>query len=60
MEKVTSGTSAANSRTFFDKENQCEYLFNKTGPFWHLFTPGHITGLLFRNDEEFGFGMNLM
>ena len=60
MEKGSSGTSAACSRTFFDKENQCEYYFNNTGLFWHLFTPGHLAGLLFRNDEEFGFGMNLM
>lgn len=62
MEKEYSGHSAASSRsrTFFDKENQCEYLFNQSGPFWHLCTPGQLTELLFTTDEEFGFGMNLM
>ncbi|MFA5443635.1 MAG: hypothetical protein WC128_01830 [Bacteroidales bacterium] len=60
MEKGYSGASAPISRTFFDKENQCEYLFNESVPFWHMFTPGNLTTLLFTNDEEFGFGMNLM
>ncbi len=60
MEKEDMGASAPVSRTFYDKENQGEYLFNKSGPFWHLCTPGHLTELLFTNDEELGFGMNLM
>lgn len=60
MEKENSGGSAPISRAFYDKENKCEYLFNVSGPFWHLFTPGHLTELLFTNDQDFGFGMNLM
>jgi hypothetical protein len=60
MEKEFSGASAPDSRTFYDKENQCDYLFNQSGPFWHLCTPGHLTEILFTTDEEFGFGMNLM
>lgn len=60
MDKEDSGASASDCRTFYDKENQCECLFNKTGPFWHMYTPGHITGILFTNEEELEFGMNLM
>ena len=60
MEKEFPGASAPDSRTFYDKENKCELLFNESDPFWHLFTPGHLTELLFTNEEEFCFGMNLM
>lgn len=60
MEKLINGTEVSSSRDYFDKELKCDNLFKKSGPFWHLFTPGLSTGLLFANKEEFQFGMNLM
>lgn len=59
MEKDSAGASALNNRTYFDKENECEFRFREGGPFWHLCTPGHLTEILFRNDDDFRFGMNL-
>ena len=48
------------AETYFDKEQEAEYLFNTNGPFWHLYTPGNLTSIIFSNDEDFIFGMNLI
>lgn len=46
--------------TFAELERECERLFFQNGPFWHLYTPGVISEIIFRNREDFEFGMNLM
>lgn len=46
--------------TFFDKEQEAEYNFNSNGPFWHMYTPGCLTSILFTDTEDFIFGMNLV
>lgn len=59
MEKDSVSASAPNNRTYFEKERECEIRFREGGPFWHLCTPGHLTEILFTNEDEFRFGMNL-
>lgn len=41
-------------------EDACEFDFRQRGPFWHLYTPGDLTGILFADRDDFIFGMNLM
>ncbi len=36
------------------------YDFEQQGPFWHLCTPGDLSGLLFREAKDFVYGMNLV
>lgn len=45
--------------TFAESERECENGFFQKGPFWHLYTPGVINEIIFRNREDFEFGMNL-
>lgn len=46
-------------QSYSEKETACEMLFQKAGPFWHLCTPGQLTQILFTNEDEFRFAMNL-
>lgn len=46
--------------SFEERERQCEELFRSRGPFYHLCTPGDSTLVLFENDEDFRFAMNLI
>ncbi len=39
-------------------EDYCELEFAQNGPFWHLCTPGDWAGVLFREREDYLFGMN--
>jgi REP element-mobilizing transposase RayT len=48
------------AETYFDKEQEAEYLFNTSGPFWHLYTPGNLTSIIFSGEEDFIFAMNLI
>ena len=32
---------------FYEKEQKCEHLFRSEGPFWHLYTDGSKTDMLF-------------
>ena len=48
------------AETYFDKEQEAEYLFNSNGPFWHMYTPGNMTSIIFSQEEDFIFGMNLI
>ena len=41
-------------------EEVCESDFRRQGPYWHLYTPGERTEIIFTCDEEFIFGMNLV
>lgn len=44
--------------SFRKQELLCEQLFNDSGPYWHLCTPGMLTELLFRTEEDYRFIMN--
>lgn len=45
-------------RSFVAMENQdMEYMFHKQGPFWHLCTPGTNQEILFRDDDDYRFGI---
>ena len=46
--------------SFAAKEQECEYLFSTKGPFWHLYTDGNCSQILFCSEDDFKFGMNLM
>lgn len=48
------------AETYFDKEQEAEHMFNTNGPFWHLYTPGNLTSVIFLEDEDFIFCMNLI
>lgn len=41
-------------------DDYCESVFYESGPFWHLCTPGDLSGILFREKEDYVFGMNLV
>ena len=60
METINFLADADSSQPFYIKESQCEYRFNNNGPFWHLFTPGATTEILFVNNDDFKYVMNLM
>ena len=42
----------------FRREDQLEYLFHSSGPFWHLCTPGTNQEILFRQEADYGFGVS--
>ncbi len=39
-------------------DDVCEQLFSQNGPYWHLCTPGDLSGVLFRDQEDYVFCMN--
>lgn len=41
-------------------DDEMSLRFNEEGPFWHMCTPGHLSGILFSTEEEFVFAMNLV
>ena len=45
-------------KTFTEKERLCEATFQSAGPYWHAFTSGKETSLIFADEEAFAFGMN--
>ena len=38
----------------------CEATFLNGGRWWHLYTPGNLTSLVFASDDDYRFAMNLM
>ncbi len=42
---------------FLYREMECEGSFLQKGQFWHLFTPGNCQEIIFKNDDDFKFGM---
>jgi REP element-mobilizing transposase RayT len=46
--------------SYSETERQCEMTFLNNGPFYHLCTSGTQTEILFENEEDFRFAMNLM
>ena len=41
-------------------DDYCESSFAECRPCWHLFTPGDLSGVLFREREDYVYGMNLV
>jgi len=41
-------------------EESCENAFRSNGPFWHLYTPGELSEILFTCPEDFIVGINLV
>lgn len=39
-------------------DDLCEVEFSNRRPFWHVCTPGDLSGILFRDEEDYVFGMN--
>lgn len=39
-------------------EDVCELVFQENGPFWHLCTPGDLSGIIFRDRDDYVLGMN--
>lgn len=46
--------------SFWDKERDCEYIFNTSGPFWHVYTDGHSSDMIFTCKEDMVMAMNIM
>lgn len=46
--------------SFWDKERDCEYIFNTSGPFWHVYTDGHSSDMIFSSKEDMVMAMNIM
>ena len=46
--------------SYIESERMCEAAFLSGGRWWHLYTPGNLTSLVFANDDDYRFAMNLM
>jgi len=47
-------------KKFADSERSCEISFTKSGPWWHLYTPGRLTKALLLEDKDYAYVMNLL
>lgn len=47
-------------RTYREMENECESFFEDSGPYWHAYTSGIDTPLLFVSDEDMSLTMNMI
>lgn len=47
-------------KTFGESERRCEATFLNAGPFWHAYTSGKDTPLLFAEEADFAFVMNVL
>jgi len=47
-------------KSFGENERMCQEAFVKTGPWWHLYTPGKTTPIILSCREDYLFAMNLM
>ena len=45
-------------KNFKEKEKTCEYYFSLNEPYWHAFTSGKDTPIIFVRDDDFKFVMN--
>lgn len=46
--------------TFKEKESSCQRLFDSGGPYWHLYTLGKETPLIFNDTEDYAYAMNVL
>lgn len=47
-------------KNFSEKENICELTFRKRGPYWHVYSSGKTTEILFIKTEDLIFAMNVI
>ena len=47
-------------KSYADKERMCEMAFQRCGPYWHAFTNGRETAILFTNTADLAFVMNVI
>lgn len=45
---------------FRESESLCENTFASNGPYWHLYTQGQDTPLIFKTEDDFEFAMNVI
>ena len=41
-------------------EAESERAFLNYGPYWHLCTPGNLQSIIFRDNDDYVYGMNLI
>ncbi len=46
-----------NINDFAFRERECENDFINQGPFWHLYTPGEFQEIIFKNEEDYKYGV---
>ncbi len=46
--------------SYIESERICEAAFQSGGKWWHLYTPGNLTSLVFADDDDYRFSMNLI
>lgn len=49
-----------NTKTFSEKERSCNASFLSAGPYWHVYTSGKETPMLFSSPQDFTFAMNVV
>ena len=47
-------------KDFVVKERSCDVSFQSYGPYWHVYTSGKETPLIFNTREDFAFAMNVV
>ena len=47
-------------KDFVVKERSCDVAFQSYGPYWHVYTSGKETPLIFSTREDFAFAMNVV
>ena len=47
-------------KSAWERERSCEIAFQEKGPFWHLFTSGLLTSVIFLDEEAYRYVMNLL
>ena len=47
-------------KNFSVKERECESTFQSSGPYWHAYTSGKNTPILFTSDDDLTFAMNVI
>ena len=47
-------------KSFVERESFCETTFASCGPYWHAYTNGKTTSLIFMRSEDFTFAMNVI
>lgn len=46
--------------TYREKEQRCLQTFLSEQVYWHVYTPGKETGLIFHNESDYSFAMNIL
>lgn len=47
-------------KSYVEREKECEIAFLNNGPFWHVFSPGKETPVLFVEDDDYVYAMNVV